>query len=181
MTFPGGDIVKKLGIVLALGLVLSGCGAQETFETVSDLYAQPVSATLQQVVLDLPDEASATVMQSETAGTMYLCDDYTITLQTMESGDLDKTLRAATGYGKDQLQLMQTRIGNTKRYECAFVSAGEAENQVGRVCILDDGSYHYVLTVMAGEYEAGELTQTWKTLMESFRLVSPEIDLSTGS
>lgn len=173
--------MKNLAIVLVLGLVLSGCGAQETFETVSDMYAQPVSATLQQVVLELPDEASATVMQSETAGVMYLCDDYTITLQTFASGDLDKTLRAATGYGKEQLQLMQTRSENTKRYECAFVSAGEAANQVGRACVLDDGNYHYVLTVMAGEYEAGALTQNWRSLMESFRLVSADIDLSTGS
>lgn len=173
--------MKKLGIVLALGLLLSGCGAQETFETVSDLYAQPVSAVLQQVVLELPDEASATVMQSESAGTMYLCDDYTITVQTMASGDLDKTLQTATGYGKEKLQIMQTRTDNAKRYECVWTSAGEGENQVGRACVLDDGSYHYVLTVMAGEDHAGELMQTWRSLMESYRIVSPDMDFNTGS
>lgn len=181
MTFPGGDTVKKLGIVLALGLILSGCGAQETFETVSDLYAQPVSAVLQQVVMDIPQEATATVMQSDSAGTMYLCDDYTITLQTFTSGDLDKTLQSATGYGKDRLQIMQTRTDNAKRYLCAWTAAGEGQTQVGRTCVLDDGTYHYVLTVMADENRAGELTRTWQSLMESFRIVSPDLDLSSGS
>ena len=181
MTFPGGDILKKLGIVLALGLILSGCGAQETLETVSDLYVQPVSAVLQQVVVDIPQEASATVMQSDTAGTMYLCDDYTITLQTFASGDLDKTLQTATGYGKDKLQIMQTRTENAKRYECVWTAAGEGQTQVGRTCVLDDGSYHYVLTVMAAENRAGELMQAWKALMESFRIASPDVDFNTGS
>lgn len=181
MTFPGGDNLKKLWIVLALGLVLSGCGAQETFETVSDLYAQPVSAILQQVVLDVPQEAAAMVMQSDSEGTMYLCDDYTITVQTFASGDLNKTLQTVTGYEIERLQLMQTRTDNAKRYECVWTAAGEGQTQVGRTCLLDDGSYHYVLTVMAAESRSGELMQTWNALMESFRIASPDMDFNTGS
>lgn len=173
--------MKKFGILLVLSLILSGCGTQETFETVSDLYAQPVSAVVQQVVMDIPQEATATVMQSDSAGTVYLCDDYTITVQTFASGDLDKTLQTVTGYEKKQLQIMQTRTDNAKRYECVWTAAGEGQTQVGRACVLDDGSYHYVLTVMAAESRAGDLTQTWQSLMESFRIVSPELDLSTGS
>ena len=173
--------MKKLGIVFVLGLILSGCGAQETFETVSDLYAQPVSAVLQQVVLDIPEEASTAVMQSDTAGTIYLCEDYTITLQTLPGGDLDKTLQTATGYGKEKLQIMQTRTDNAKRYECVWTSVGEGENHVGRACVLDDGSYHYVMTVMAEENRAGDLVQTWRSLMESFRIATPDVDFNTGS
>lgn len=173
--------MKKLGIILLLGLVLSGCGAQETFETVSDLHAQPVSAVLQQVVMDIPQEAATTVIQSDSAGTMYLCDDYTVTVQTFASGDLNKTLQTVTGYGKDKLQIMQTRTDNARRYECVWTAAGEDQTQVGRTCVLDDGSYHYVLTVMASENRAGQLVKTWQSLMESFRLVSPDVDLSTGS
>ena len=173
--------MKKLGIVFVLGLLLSGCGAQETFETVSDLYAQPVSAVLQQVVVDIPPEATATVMQSDGSGTMYLCDDYSIILQTLSSGDLDKTLKNATGYGKDKLQILQTRTDNAKRYTCVWTAAGEGQAQVGRTCVLDDGTYHYVLTVMADENMAGELTQTWQKLMDSFRIVSPDMDLGSGS
>ena len=173
--------MKKLWIVLALGLVLSGCGSQETFETVSDLYAQPVSAILQQVVLDIPQDAVAAVMQSDSEGTMYLCDDYTITVQTFASGDLNKTLQTATGYGKDKLQIMRTHANNAKRYECVWTAAGEGETQVGRTCVLDDGSYHYVLTVMAAEKQAGALMQTWNALMESFRIASPDMDFNTGS
>ena len=173
--------MKKLWIVLVLGLVLSGCGSQETFETVSDLYAQPVSAILQQVVLDIPQDAVAAVMQSDSEGTMYLCDDYTITVQTFASGDLNKTLQTATGYGKDKLQIMRTHANNAKRYECVWTAAGEGETQVGRTCVLDDGSYHYVLTVMAAEKQAGALMQTWNALMESFCITGSDVDFNTGS
>ena len=112
---------------------------------------------------------------------MYLCDDYTITVQTFASGDLNKTLQTATGYGKDKLQIMRTHANNAKRYECVWTAAGEGETQVGRTCVLDDGSYHYVLTVMAAEKQAGALMQTWNALMESFRIASPDMDFNTGS
>ena len=34
---------KKLAIMAFLCLLLTGCGAQETFETVDDLYVQPAA------------------------------------------------------------------------------------------------------------------------------------------
>ena len=162
-------------------LLLTGCGAQETFETISDLHIQPVSATVQQVILDVPDDASVEVLQSADAGKIYLCDGYTITVQTMSAGDLEKTLRVATGYAKEDLELVQTQQSDLKRYECVWTAAGENETQIGRACILDDGDYHYVVTVMAGESVAGALRQAWKDLFDSFRLVDAGVELNTGS
>ena len=150
-------------------------------ETVSDVYAQPVSASAQQIVLDVPQDASMEVMQSSEAGKLYLCDGFTVAVQILEGGDLNRTLQTVTGYPKDALPLMQTKQEMLKRYECVFTSAGEGQTQVGRTCVLDDGDHHYTVTVMAGESLAGELTETWKTLFDSFRLVSADADLSSGS
>ena len=165
--------MKNGWIVLPLAaLLLSGCGAQETFETVSDVQVQSVSATARQVLLTLPEEAAVCVFEDAKAGSLYLCDGYSISLQTLQGGDLDRTLRHVTGYGREQLTLMQTRQGETKRYECVWSAAGEGEDQVGRAVILDDGSYHYVLTAMTGESHAGELAETWQEIFGSFGLTS---------
>lgn len=136
---------------------------------------------MQQVLLELPEEISKPTMENSEAGAIYLCDDYTLTLNTVTSGDLNKTLYETTGFAKDQLQLLQTGSGELKRYECVWAAAGEPEDQIGRLCVLDDGDYHYVLTAMADASRAGQLRQTWNTLFDSFRLVSTEMDVNTGS
>lgn len=173
--------MKKCLILAVMLLMLTGCGTQETMETLSDVYIQPVSAPLWQMVLDVPQDASVTVLQGEDAGKMYLCDGYTVTVQTMQAGDLQKALRLLTGYEKEDLTLLEILQDGKKRYDCVWVSAGEGENQVGRACLLDDGNYIYAVTAMAGESKAGELTDVWQGLFDSFRLVSPDSELNTGS
>lgn len=174
--------MKKCWILAALMLLFTGCGKQESFETLSDVYVQPVSAPpLWQVVVDVPQDASVMVLQSQEAGKLYLCDDYTVTVQTMPSGDLQKTLRTLTGFEEDQLTLIQTEQGGLKRYECVWTAAGEGETQIARACLMDDGNYIYAVTAMAGESKAGELYQTWQDLFDSFWLASPDAELNTGS
>ena len=173
--------MKKCCLLALVLLMLSGCGAQEAFESLSDDYIQPVSAPVWQVVLDVPQDASVTVLEGENTGKLYLCDDYTVAVQTFASGDLHTTLRTLTGYEKENLTLIQTLQDGAKRYECVWSAAGEGGDQVGRACLLDDGNYVYAVTVMAEETRAGELSDVWQELFDSFRLVSPEAELNTGS
>ena len=173
--------MKKFVALTLLMMLLTGCGAQQTLETISDDYVQAVSAPLWQMVLDVPQDASVTVLQGEDRGKLYLCQDYTITVLTFASGDLHTTLRTLTGYEKENLTLMQTMQEDAKRYECVWSAAGEGGDQVARACLLDDGNYVYAVTVMAEESQAGELTDVWKELFDSFRLVSPDAELNTGS
>ena len=173
--------MRKCWIIGVLVLLLTGCGAQETFETLGDLYVEPVAATAQEMAVDLPAEIAAPVMESGDSGKLYLCDGYTLTMQTFESGDLNRTLQECTGYGRDALTVMETVRDDVTRYECVWTSAGEGGDQLGRLTVLDDGCYHYVLTVMADAAEAGQLSQTWQHMFNSFRLVAPGTLVSTGS
>lgn len=166
--------MKKCWILLALTLFLTGCGAQQTFETVSDVYDVHAMAQMQQVELSLPKDAAAASMENPDAGKIYLCDGYTLTVQTMEAGDLSRTLRQLTGYAKDQLTVMETQRGGVTRYESVWTAAGEGGDQVGRAVILDDGSYHYAVTVMADFSKAGELTPVWQDIFRSVKLVSTD-------
>lgn len=157
---------KILVILACLCLLLAGCGAKETFETVDDLYAQP-AAQPQFLHIDLPEEAATPTLEQEETGSVYLCDGYTMTVQILPGGSLDTTLTQLTGFTSDRLTVMHTRQSDTDRYECVWSAAGEGEDHVGRLVILDDGAYHYAVTVMAPEETAGSLTKTWQTLLNS--------------
>ncbi len=173
--------MKKLFILLPMIFLLAGCGSQETFETVMDVQEEPVVPSAQQIMLDLPENTQTPVLQSQEMGTIYFCDNFFITVQTVESGDLDGTLRNCTGFSKDQLRVIETQVDGLKRYECVWSAAGEGQEQVGRICILDDGNYQYVLTTMADAEDAGELQKTWRQLFDSMRLLPADLNLDTAS
>lgn len=161
-------------IVLCIVLVLtmlSGCSEPKTFETMSDSYEQPEIPRAGEIFLQLPEDAAKEVLQAAGAGTLYLCDGYTVAVQTLPAGNLDATVREVTGYGRDKVQLWQQPEGELSRYTCVWASAGEGGDQMGKATILDDGSYHYVLSVMACAEDAGELAETWQKLMDSFSIV----------
>ena len=159
--------MRKLPAMFALlCLLLTGCGAKETFETVDDLYVQP-AAQPQFLHLDMPEEAAVPTLEHEQTGSIYLCDGYTMTVQVLPGDSLDSTLSRLTGFTTDRLTLMHTKQADTDRYECVWTAAGEGDDQVGRLVILDDGNFHYAVTVMAPAETAGELTQTWQKLLNS--------------
>lgn len=162
--------MKKCWIVVLAALLLCGCSEPQDFETMSDVYDMTQLPEASQVSFFVPEDAAAEVMENGEAGTLYFCEDYCIAVQTMHSGDLEATLRSVTGFSREKLQVIERRTGDHCRYECTWASAGEGGDQVGRAVILDDGNYHYVLSVMASAADAGDLTQTWQSLVDSFTL-----------
>ena len=164
----------KYVFVFLLVLMLSGCGAQETFETVSDLDAAPVYATDNHISFSLPDDAAVESMEAEDGSKIYLCNGYTLTVHKLASGDLDRTLREITGFGRDALTVMETVKNGFKCYRCVWSAAGEGEDQVGRATILDDGQSHHVIAVMADSAQAGDLIGAWEHIMASATLVNTD-------
>ena len=80
--------MKKIATALLLALLLSGCGAKETLETVADdIPLQPVLAQPAQISVRLPDNAVSPVLESDTQQ-LYFCEDYEIAIETRSSGDL---------------------------------------------------------------------------------------------
>ena len=160
--------MRKLWIVGLIGLLLSGCGSRETLETVDDEWITPVMATPGQITVDLPEEAIAPVLDTE-GQQVYLCEGYEIFLENRQSGDLQATIRYLTGFDKDALTVMQTSQGNCNRYEFVWTCAGENGQRLGRGVIMDDGSYHYCMTILRDE-ETGSDGQ-WQDVFASFTLV----------
>lgn len=161
----------KKWLVSALVLILLLCGCSQTdYETIADEYTPLAPGEKAQMVLRFSGDTEASAMESGEQESIYFCDGFTLTKQTLESGDLDKTLRAVTGYSREKIRLIQQNQENYRRYDFVWSCAGEGGDQICRGSILDDGNYHYVVTTMAPEGKAGELQQTWNELFSSFTL-----------
>ena len=160
--------MKKFVLVLCLMLLLTGCAAQ-TFETVDDLNDVPAMAKPATILLDLPEDAAAPAMEGA-SGTLYFCGDYDITVEVMPSGNLSNTLQILTGFEKDELDPLQTIRCGVSCYESAWSAAGEAGDHVGRVLIMDDGNFHYCVSVMASAEDAGNCSADWKEILDSVAL-----------
>lgn len=173
--------MKKVVVILFLVILLSGCKAEETFEVIEDMLPVEPVAVPQQFFVSLPEEAAVPTFRDDTGAELYVCGGYTISKQILESGDLEKTVKALTGKSREELQIMKTKADAWERYDFVWTAAGEDGLQLGRACILDDGNYHYTLSTLAEE-TAGEALQTFfGELYDSCKLLDPDVNLSTGS
>ena len=162
--------MKKLFWMLLPLLLLAGCAARETMETLGDIPVEGTAASPRQVSVNLPDEAAVPTAESD-SGRIYLCKDYEIIIQTLEAGDLDETIRTLSGYDRDSLTVMKTRVEGADRYDFVWATAGENGERLGRAVILDDGNYHYTMTVLKDAAATKKTQVVWRTVFESFSLV----------
>lgn len=161
--------MKKLGIVFVIALLLTGCATEETFETVSDEIAVPAVATPKQIYVALPEESVMPAMECDN-GTLYFCQDYDVCMQTIDAGDMQKTIQTISGFASDRLTVLKTKNAVGERYDFSWSTAADLGEQVCRAAIIDDGNFHYILTVAAGADRAKEYNEVWNGLFDSFAL-----------
>ncbi len=162
--------MKKWLLPLFLSaLLLAGCRAEETLETVADELDIPVMAAPREVSVSLPGESDLGAVEGST-GRIYLANDYQVTIETLDAGDLDKTIREMSGFHREDLTVLETQEDNCKRYEFVWVSAGETGEQLGHGIILDDGNYHYCMTVLRDADQETGTQVVWDEIFQSFSL-----------
>ena len=162
--------MKKWMVMLLAALLLSGCGSEETMETVADEWVVPVMAEPSQIQVKLPGEAAMPVSESD-SGRLYLCRDYEIALQTLSSGDLDASLRSVTGYGREALTVLETLRSDMPCYEFTWTCAGEEGDRIGQGILMDDGSYHYVMTALWDAEKTESMQIIWSEVFSSFDVI----------
>lgn len=163
--------MKKCCFLLLMMVLLAGCGAEETFETISDEWVQPVMAQPGHISVQLPGETALPVIENDN-GRVYVCNDYEIVVQTLEGGDLEATLKTVSGLDREDLTVMETCADGISRYEFVWAAAGETGDQSGRAVVLDDGNYHYCLSVLRPAETSGKSQISWDQVFSTFCLVS---------
>lgn len=156
--------------VLATGLMLWGCQAEPTLETIADEWVQSVMAQPRQISVNLPDGALAPVLESDSEQ-VYLSDDYEIIIETLSAGDLNATVEHLSGYSRDNVTLVRTQQGDADRYEFVWASAGENGDRLGRAVILDDGDFHYCMSVLRDADTTKTSQIVWSDVFDSFSLI----------
>lgn len=161
--------MKKICVYLFLAFALCGCRAEETFETISDDIVAPVMAVPRQVTVQLPEDAVAPVLESDTRQ-IYMSTGYEIAIETLSAGDLNATVQALSGYETGNLTILETQQGDITRYEFVWASAGEEGDRLGRAVILDDGEYHYCMSVLRDAAGEEDSQIVWSDVFGSFSL-----------
>ena len=163
-------MLKKMWICLFLCMFLCGCAQQPVFETLGDVEhligERPAMGTM---TVQLPQEAAAQTLGTGD-GTMYDCEGYTLVMHTTSAGDFSKTVQQLSGFTPENLTIMETQMGENKRYEWVWTAATEDGDVLCRAAVLDDGTYHYCMSAMAQADLAGQLTTQWNALFASFCL-----------
>lgn len=162
--------MKKWFIFVIMVFLLCGCGAQETFETVSDEIVSPVMAQPREISVRLPDNAVSPVLENGSQQ-IYMSEDYEIVIEKLSAGDLNATVQALSGYETDQLTIMETQQNAVTRYDFVWVSTGERGDRLGRAVILDDGDYHYCMSALRDAASAEKSQIVWSDVFQSFTLV----------
>ncbi len=160
--------MKKLCVIVAFVLLLTGCANNPTFETLGDVEHQSaVAPVMGKPQLSLPENAVQEVFGQE-IDEVYQCDGYSVFLQTLPSGDMTATMRTLSGFAPEQLTVLETKSGSVRRYDWVWTAAAEEGEVLCRAAVLDDGAFHYCMTAVAAVEETGNLTQQWNTLFASF-------------
>lgn len=162
--------MKMLLVMLLAVLMLSGCGGAEVYETVTDELVLSTAAQPREIRFDLAQEPVLPAMESD-GGQLYLCGDFDVMVQTLESGDLDSSVYQVSGFLPEELTLLQTESGDVDKYEFVWTSATDEGQQIGRATILDDGNYHYILSATVDSELIEEYQEIWNGIFESFELV----------
>ena len=162
--------MMKKGLCLIFAcLLLSGCAAEQTMETVADEWEEAVIASAREISVALPEELEP--VAEDGGDCLYIASGYEIHIQTMAGGDLDATVRSISGHEREDLTVIATQPQGLRRYDLVWTAAGEGGDRIGRAVIVDDGTHHYTMTVLrdAGSVETDQVV--WRTVFESFTLV----------
>lgn len=161
--------MKLFAALLLAAAIFSGCGEEKPAETIGDLGEPPAVGEPREISVELPGEAAMPTME-EGGRRYYLCNDYEITIDTRQAGDLQATIQELTGYDPENLTVLKTREPGADRYEFVWASAGEQGERLGRAVVLDDGDYHYTMSVLRDADNTEKLQVVWRQVFSSFHL-----------
>ena len=81
-------------------------------------------------------------------------------------------MQTVSGLSREDLTVVETFCDGVSRHEFVWAAAGERGDRTGRAVILDDGNYHYCLSVLRDAQSTGKSQISWDQVFSSFSLAA---------
>lgn len=169
--------MKKWWIILPLALMLAGCSdtAEPVYETVGQIEYEPVvQAQPQHINVWTPADAAVETLAGEQDAVLYVWSDCELRVETLEAGDIQRTMETLTGIGYDGLTVMNYEKDGVEYYETVWTSGGEDGLYLGRALVADDGDFHYCLSLLSPE--EADTGEVYAQICSSFALTSEDAE-----
>lgn len=165
--------MKKALVMVVMGLLLTGCTVQKDLETVRDDGLVYQNADSFQLHISLPEDASLASMATENASICY-CDDYSVVMQKLPGGDVERTITELTGMSPDRLTVIKLESDGKQVYRFSWSAMGEEALENCSCMLLDDGQYHHAVTMMADYRKSSDLHNEWQSIFDSVKLINTD-------
>ena len=165
---------KGIAFVLLL-MMLTGCGTEPEFETMGNIQYEPeVIPQAGYISVMIPAAAAEEVMADSTLGKRFTWDQNEIRLETLEAGDLARTLRMITGMDPEKLTVISQKRDGMNTWQTVWSTSGEDGILVGRALIADDGYYHYCMSLLSPEQT--DSAEVYEDLVSTFTIRETDIE-----
>jgi len=159
-----------VSVILVSTIMFSGCSA-ENFEPMLDVYGPGVQPQPAKIQVKLPENAALSVMMGDT-GTLYYGENYEVCVETYPSGNINSTLNKITGRSADELTVLEVPVEQGNSYRCGWSVTDDEGERIGQCIVIDDGNYHYCLTVLVDAECAGQLRPMIDMVLNSYSFPS---------
>lgn len=160
--------MKKCVMWIVMALLLTGCAAEPVYETIGDVCgnSEPVGSP-GTMDFALPDGAQMEVLEEDDDCKSYAVGEWEIWTEVYTGGDLSATIEQVTGLGAEALTVIESPAQELACHETVWSTTGEDGVKVGRTAVLDDGAYHYCISVMVPEEDAAEVGDFFSQILQS--------------
>lgn len=172
--------MKKLVCVgVVCTLLLTGCAAEPTWETVDDCFDQTVSAPVEQpyqIMFSVPMEAVLETFSRRENGTVYSHPDgdYEIQALVLQQTDIDEIILDLTGFLPETVQRIETERYAMPEYQFVWYTTSEEGGWLHQADVLTDRDYSYALIFSAREHTGTTYHSCRADVMRSFGLYTYE-------
>ncbi len=173
--------MKKLLLFSLCALLLAGCAAEPTWETVDDTLESVAQTSAIgeepfQIIFSVPmDAVLETFSQTDTRTVYTQADgDYEIEALVLPTSDIDEVIAELTGFSPDVVETIQTKRFEMPEYRFVWYSESDEGGYLRRADVLTDTEYSYALIFSAREETGTTYHACMNEVLDSFGLYTYE-------
>lgn len=144
----------------------TGCQTQVQWETVDDevVTASAPASDPYAITFGIPEDVEKQELSNQNQSLYVQKDgDFEISSDVLVAPSLDDAVRQVSGFGVDELDLIETDSSGLPEYQFAWASSGDEGGYVSRAAMVEDMGYYYVLVFSVKE----ELGNTYDDCAEA--------------